>query len=206
MRRFCTAFYVYMSFFVKLFISASLSKTMMRSVFAAGTGLLAALLFSFDGFAQELTKNTDPETYFDFWIGIWNVHWQEGENGIGRGTNRVEKILDDTVIQEHFRITEGQSTGFMGTSISVYHSGTGSWKQAWADNEGSYFDFTGRKEGEKRIFQTDVSRLEDGREFTQRMVFYDITENSLTWDWESSGDGGENWTLDWRIFYERVQN
>ena len=38
------------------------------------------------------------------------------------------------------------------------------------------------------------------------MVFYDIGENSLTWDWESSLDGGETWKLQWRIFYIRMNN
>ena len=126
--------------------------------------------------------------------------------GIGRGTNHIEKTLDGTVIRENFRILEGGNEGFKGTSISVYQPRFERWKQAWADNNGGYYDFTGKIDGNKRIFQTVVRELEDGREFTQRMVFYDITNNTtMTWDWESSEDGGETWTLNWQIFYKRME-
>lgn len=92
-----------------------------------------------------------------------------------------------------------------GTSISVYNPQTQVWKQAWADNQGGYFDFTGITKNGQRIFQTDERNLSDGRKIIQRMRFYDIEEESLTWDWESSFDGGESWALTWRIFYQRVE-
>ena len=153
--------------------------------------------------AQSEVDRLNPQEYFDFWIGEWDVSWDEGDGTRGRGTNTIQKVLDGTVIKENFEITEGQNSGFKGTSISVYQPRFSRWKQAWADNNGGYYDFTGKIDGNKRIFQTDVIELEDGRQFTQRMVFYDITEESLTWDWESSEDGGETWNLNWMIFYER---
>jgi hypothetical protein len=76
------------------------------------------------------------------------------------------------------------------------------WKQAWADNQGGYYDFTGVIQGNKRIFQTAIFEKAD-KLYQQRMVFFDITGNSMTWDWESTTDGGETWQLNWRIFYER---
>jgi hypothetical protein len=153
--------------------------------------------------AQSEVDRLNPEEYFDFWIGEWDVSWDEGDGTRGRGTNTIQKILDGTVIKENFEITKGQNSGFRGVSISVYQPRFDRWKQAWADNNGGYYDFTGKIDGNKRIFQTDIAELEDGREFIQRMVFYDITEESLIWDWESSEDGGETWNLNWRIFYER---
>ena len=155
-----------------------------------------------DSTAQNSTGNLEPEQYFDFWVGEWEVSWKEGDR-MGRGTNHIEKILDGTVIRENFRILEGQNAGFKGTSISVYQPRLEQWKQAWADNNGGYYDFTGKMDDKKRIFQTDLVEMEDGNMLTQRMVFYDIGEDSLTWDWESSTDGGETWTLNWRIFYKR---
>jgi|AntRauTorckE6833_2_1112554.scaffolds.fasta_scaffold00121_4 hypothetical protein len=153
-------------------------------------------------FVNEL--EIEPEAYFDFWLGGWEVTWDEGSGTKGRGTNFVEKTLDGKVIQENFRVNSGQMEGFMGTSISVYNHRTATWKQAWADNNGGYFDFMGKVDGKKRIFQTEVMEREDGALFTQRMVFYDITEDSLKWDWESSTDGGESWNLNWRINYKKV--
>lgn len=153
---------------------------------------------------QVLAQQENPETYFDFWVGNWEVTWDEGDGKHGKGTNLIEKTLDGAVIQENFRILEGNQTGFKGTSLSVYNPQTQIWKQAWADNQGGYFDFTGITENDQRIFQTVERELQDGRKIIQRMRFYDIEENSLTWDWESSFDGGENWTLAWRIFYKKM--
>lgn len=152
-----------------------------------------------------MIENLEPAEYFDFWVGEWEVSWEEGEE-MGRGTNHIEKTLDGNVIRENFIILEGQNEGFKGTSISVYQPRFERWKQAWADNGGGYYDFTGKVDGEKRIFQTDILEREDGSKFTQRMVFYDITEDSMTWDWESSTDGGKTWSLNWRIFYEKIKD
>lgn len=104
------------------------------------------------------------------------------------------------VIQENFRALTGAYAGMKGTSLSVYNPQTKTWKQAWADNQGSYFDFTGVVENGQRIFQTEEQTLADGRTLIQRMRFYDIEQDTLTWDWESSFDGGVTWTLNWRIF------
>lgn len=166
--------------------------------------LMVVLFFPLQLFSQSSLNELESEDYFDFWVGKWKVNWEEGDS-LGRGTNLIEKTLDGTVIRENFRILEGRNAGFKGTSISVYQPRFERWKQAWADNNGGYFDFTGKTDGGKRIFQTEVFEREDGSQFTQRMVFYDITEDSLTWDWESSIDGGETWRLNWRIFYERME-
>lgn len=164
------------------------------------------LVFSMrSSFSQQTVNELNPEEYFDFWVGTWEVSWEEADDKMGRGTNRIEKMLDGTVIQENFEITEGQNKGFKGTSISVYQTRQKTWRQAWADNQGGYYNFTGKLDGNKRIFQTRVFELKDGKRLTQRMVFYNISDDSMTWDWESSNDGGESWTLNWRIFYNRIK-
>jgi len=163
-----------------------------------------AFLFSILISVQVFGQTESLETYFDFWVGNWEVTWDEGDGKLGKGTNLIEKTLDGAVIQENFRILEGNQAGFKGTSLSVYNPQTQTWKQAWADNQGGYFDFTGITENDQRIFQTVERELQDGRKIIQRMRFYDIEENNLTWDWESSFDGGESWTLAWRIFYKKM--
>ena len=166
--------------------------------------LLAVMLLSghFLG-AQDLPGKV--EEYFDFWLGKWEVSWDEGEGKVGKGTNYITKILDDKVIQENFEVIEGQSKGFKGTSLTTYQSRFNKWRQAWADNQGGYYDFTGKFEGDKRIFQTGIFDTKDGKRFTQRMIFYNINNSSLTWDWESSNNGGETWNLNWRINYMRME-
>lgn len=151
---------------------------------------------------QQMPAN--PEQYFDFWVGKWEASWDEGDGKKGRGTNTITKVLDEKVIHENFVITEGQSKGFKGTSISVYQPQLDEWKQSWADNNGGFYAFKGKFDGTKRIFQTDISNTKDGKKLIQRMVFYDITGSTMTWDWEASNDGGQTWNLNWRIHYERI--
>lgn len=187
----------------------------MKSLFAYSLSTLLLITLYISGceqkqsqepFEEQFTNelNIEPEAYYDFWLGGWEVTWEEANGETGRGTNFIEKTLDGKVIQENFRVNEGQMEGFMGTSISVYNPRTDTWKQAWADNQGGYFDFTGKVDGTNRIFQTDIRKIGPDTLFTQRMVFYDITYDSLKWDWESSVDGGETWSLNWRINYRKV--
>jgi len=179
-------------------------KTLYTSLFA----FILIVISSFQGHslhAQSALSNPEPESYFDFWLGKWEVSWEESDGNIGKGTNHIHKILDDTVLLENFEILEGNNRGFKGKSMSVYQPDRNRWKQAWTDNNGGYYDFTGMLDGQNRIFQTDVNRLPDGRRFVQRMVFYNISDSSFVWDWESSNDGGESWNLNWRINYKRIQ-
>lgn len=189
----------------KLIANDLICKRRGMKFFIANTALLFMMVtLCLNQIKAQDASNLNPENYFDFWVGHWEVSWEESDGIMGKGTNRVRKKLDGTVIEENFEITEGQNKGLKGTSISVYQRQLKVWKQAWADNQGGFYDFTGRLEGDKRIFQTRVFELEDGREFTQRMVFYDIKEDSVMWDWESSQDGGETWRLNWRIRYQRM--
>jgi hypothetical protein len=131
----------------------------------------------------------DERSWFDFWVGKWEVTWTDANGKQGKGTNTIDKILGNTVIRENFEAHEGQLKGYLGTSISVYNPRTKMWHQGYADNQGAYFNFTGERQGDKRIFKTSV--VEEGT-------------NSLMWDWESSEDGGESWTLNWRISYKKI--
>ena len=151
--------------------------------------------------AQVSQPSEEDLTKFDFWVGKWELTWQGG-----KGTNLIEKKLNGKVIQENFEATEGNFKGYLGTSISVFNPQDGKWHQAWADSNGGYIDLIGITQGNTRIFQTTRSRKRpDGAEAISRMRFYNITEDSFDWDWESSTDDGESWQLAWRINYQRVE-
>lgn len=153
--------------------------------------------------AQTTTDEPEPETCFDFWLGTWDLAWEDADGTPARGFNRIERILDGHVIKESFKALTGAYKGFEGESYSVYNTQTGVWKQTWVDNNGDYLDFTGEVHGDKRIFKRrGISP--GGQEIFQRMVFYDITGDSFTWDWEVSEDNGDTWQLRWRIFYKRA--
>jgi hypothetical protein len=147
---------------------------------------------------------SDEKTWFDFWVGKWDITWTGSDGKVGKATNTVTKILDQVVINENFVIHEGSQKGYKGTSISVYNAARKQWHQAYADNQGAYFNFVGERNGEKRIFRTEPQIVGD-KKIIQRMVFYDITKDSLTWDWEKSEDGGKTWKLNWQLSYRRAK-
>jgi hypothetical protein len=165
---------------------------------------LMLVIFSCAAFSQGSPKAIEPSAYFDFWIGEWDLSWTDADGSKGTGKNVVHRILSDYVIQENFSASGGQANGFIGKSWSVYDRTTGMWKQTWVDNSGGYLDFAGALDGEKRIFKRNGINPQ-GKEVMQRMVFYNIKENSLTWDWEVSSDDGKTWELRWRIYYTRVR-
>lgn len=158
------------------------------------------IVMSMVSFGQS-EKMEAPENAFDFWIGSWEISYKNAEGKTITGTNSITKILDGKVIQENF---EDPSTGFKGTSISVYNPREKVWRQAWADNQGGYFDFIGNLENRNRIFQTHPKKNGE-KIIVSRMVFKDIKTDSFVWDWEKSEDGGETWTLQWKLNYERVK-
>jgi len=138
-----------------------------------------------------------PETHLDFWIGKWTCRWQDNH-----GTNEVEKILGGKVVQENF---DGHpSAPFLGKSWSVYAPKLGGWRQTWVDDQGNYWNFVGRVDGERFIFATeDITPKGDAVHL--RMVFYDIEADTFKWDWERSDDEGETWKLAWQLHYTRNQ-
>ena len=121
-----------------------------------------------------------PETQFDFWLGEWDVTWGED----GKGTNCIERILGGKIIQENFSAPD-----FNGISVSAYDPGRELWCQTWVDSNGAYLDFTGRFEEDRMILARDA--LVKGQVCKQRMIWYDIQDNKLEWNWERSDDGGK---------------
>jgi hypothetical protein len=143
--------------------------------------------------------STPEYRQLDFWVGVWDVRW-DASPGIaaGGGTNTISREYGGCVIQEQF--DGGPTTGGMlGHSVSVYHAPVGLWRQTWVDNQGGYFALTGGPEGDRFILTN--TRLSD-RAPHLRMLWEDITPNSLTWRWQGSTDGA-TWADRWVIHYTR---
>ena len=132
---------------------------------------------------------------FDFWLGDWDLTWGEA----GKGTNRITAVLDNRVIQEQFDGTP--STPLQGLSVSTYNTQLGKWQQTWVDNSGSYLDFVGEFADGKMVLSREA--VLEGKPIQQRMVWHNITELALDWNWERSEDGGETWQVMWHIRYQR---
>lgn len=173
---------------------------LLRAVRALGL-VLAGAAAAADGATPATAQ---PADLYDFWVGDWDARWTQEDGSEGRGRNHVVKILDGRVIEENFEeLGEGPEPRLKGRSISVLNPATGTWKQAWADNQGGWFSFTGAADGDRRMFLTESVDAQ-GRRRMQRMVFHGIRADAFTWDWESSADGGANWKRLWRIDYRRA--
>lgn len=144
-------------------------------------------------------QNQDVLSAFDFWVGEWDATWTDANGNKVVGHNSITKELDNSVIREMF---SDPSSGFLGTSISVFSTADSLWHQAWADNSGGYIDLLGVISDNQRVFQTKP--VQSGEKIIiRRMVFYEIRDDSFTWDWEISEDEGKTWKLSWRIKYSR---
>ena len=88
-----------------------------------------------------------------------------------------------------------------GISLSTYNAALGKWQQTWVDNSGSYLDLVGEYKNGEMILSRDA--VVQDKAIKQRMVFYNISENELDWNWERSDDDGENWQVMWKIHYKR---
>lgn len=133
---------------------------------------------------------------FDFWVGEWDLSWPDS----GRGVNVVTIELDSCVIEENF--TTLDEAPFRGHSVSTYDKNTNQWHQTWVDNTGAYLDFFGGWRDSTMILSR-IAADTSGGSFMQRMVWHDITPNSLEWNWERSDDHGKTWRLLWGVLYQR---
>jgi hypothetical protein len=129
---------------------------------------------------------------FDFWLGRWDVRWGQGAHG----TNEITKILDGRVILERFDGRPG--TELQGMSVSVYDAEDGLWRQTWVDSQSGYLRF----EGSHSDGVMELRGEDDGD--PRRMRWLDIEQDSLTWLWERSRDGGATWETLWKLAYSRL--
>lgn len=163
--------------------------------------VLSSLALPSSQAAQANPCNAAEQKQLDFWVGEWELTWPGATAGeIDHGTNNIKRILDGCVVQENF---SGQDAMHLrGTSLSIFDTSTGRWKQTWVDNEGGYLDFVGEFKDGQMILRREAVRP-DGTKIIQRMVWKNITANELDWSWEASRDGGKTWQVNWPIHYKR---
>ena len=163
-----------------------------------GMSMMVAVLIGYGSASAQSPCQRQENEQFGFWAGEWSLTWQDQHGKTQTGTNRIEWILGGCVLQESF---EDPTGGLIGRSWSVYDPASGKWKQTWVDNQGSYLDFVGERRDGRMSLEREA--MVEGKSRRQRMTFYNITPDSLDWDWEGSGDGGATWKLAWRIHYVR---
>ena len=161
--------------------------------------LLSIIIFicSTNIFAQgsQVPCSAPEFSQFDFWIGEWDLTWSDTMHG----ENSITKAYNDCVIKEQF--DGSKDAQFTGMSVTTYNVNLKKWLQTWVDDQGSYLDFSGGLVGDSMILSRSFVR--NDTTIYQRMVWFDIEQDSFTWNWEKSTDSQKTWQLAWQIFYKR---
>jgi hypothetical protein len=146
----------------------------------------------------------EPERrQLDFWIGNWDLvirqradpksdEWSEA-----KGTNSIRATLSGCAIEENFH-GDGPGAPWAGRSFSTWEPLTRQWRQTWVDDSGSYLAFRGGPEGGGFVL---LGEPKPDRQM--RMVFSQITPDSIFWTWERRSEGGSDWAPVMTIAYTR---
>lgn len=144
---------------------------------------------------------------FDFWIGDWDVAIRarkgpgSDEWGEGKGRQHIESILGGCAISENFT-ADGPQQAWAGKSYSSWQPQLGKWRQTWVDDGGSYLVFTGGLEAGAMTLYGEPRTVKDVS-FQMRMVFKNVTADSLLWEWQRSTDEWKTSTVMMAIDYKR---
>jgi hypothetical protein len=137
----------------------------------------------------------------DFWVGDWVLDWVNADGTKGTGTNRItQHEYGSCVIFEHFAMDDRTLRGM---SVSTYFPPHSKWRQTWVDDQGGYFDLAGGPvTGRPYAFELENLRPSEKAPF-RRMIWQDVTAQSLTWRWQGKASADAEWKDSWVIHYRR---
>lgn len=138
-------------------------------------------LFVISGFSQNDNCGccTEKHTEFDFWIGKWKVTNPDGSLA---GTNTIDKIQDNCILQENW---QSAKENFTGTSNNFYNARTQQWEQIWIDNKGGNLHLKGNRVGNQMILKTDVAKNQKGEPFYHRVTWTKNDDGTVRQYWET---------------------
>jgi hypothetical protein len=134
---------------------------------------------------------------FDFWVGEWEV---TAPNGTRAGTNRIRLIHGGCALQEEWT----GRTGFTGTSINAFNTSTQGWHQTWIGSDGMLLQLDGSlKNGSMELTGATVGT--NGTRTMHRIRWTPLGGQParVRQLWESSTDGGTNWSVAFDGTYTR---
>lgn len=133
----------------------------------------------------------------DFWVGEWDVY----SDGEMVGTNRIEKILDECAILEHWT----GAGGGRGKSL-FYVDDEGTWQQVWVTQRATAAGGVKEKtrqplaSDEKVRFQGVINRA-DGSSYLDRTTLTRLDDGTVRQLIEISTDGGQTWRATFDAIY-----
>ena len=93
------------------------------------------LMISTSALAQPTPCSSKPYADFDFWLGSWQVHSQDGQL---QGSNTISKEEGNCLVIERWR----SAAGGTGQSYNYYNPASKAWNQLWV-SQGAIIDYSG---------------------------------------------------------------
>ncbi|MDZ7643401.1 MAG: hypothetical protein U5K76_03705 [Woeseiaceae bacterium] len=133
---------------------------------------------------------------FDFWVGEWDVHV---EDGTFAGTNRITAEEKGCVLVEHWT----SASGATGQSINYLDAATGEWVQVWNSESGGQISIRGGMTPEGMRLEGQIHYIGNGTTAPFRGLWTPLPDGRVRQFFEQSNDGGETWTPWFEGFYTR---
>ena len=145
--------------------------------------LIGILIFAFSFLVNAQTDAscnccTEEHKAFDFWIGDWEV---TNANGDPAGKNKISKEEGGCLIREDWT---SASSGFTGTSLNFYNTGTKQWEQLWIDNSGNFLKLKGNRIGNQMILTSNAFPKDDGKNYRNRITWTKNDDGTVRQLWE----------------------
>ena len=133
------------------------------------------------GDRYDKTPCSAPEHHqFDFWIGQWEVFLPNGNKA---GENRIEAVEGGCALLEQWSGTRGPT----GKSLNIYDGLRRVWHQTWVDSTGGLLVLEGQWLDGRMVLSSTAHPI-------QRITWAPQPDGSVRQLWESSKDGGKNWS------------
>lgn len=132
-----------------------------------------------------------------FLIGEWqfNGRYPQPDGTFGKIVSRssVNVTMGGRAIADHFsNVLANGEIDNVGITVRTYNAQTGKWKMFYVNqNLGAYTNFTGTYENGE--FHFDGKGVHGGVEIMEKVTFFNIKEDSYSWNMDRSFDGGKTW-------------
>ncbi|RKF21229.1 hypothetical protein D6851_10015 [Altericroceibacterium spongiae] len=136
----------------------------------------------------------------DFTLGEWDVY--AGEVKIAEV--RMEPVLRDCAIEEHWTVTGGRETG-NGIGLFSYSPLHGDWGYHWASDTGSTSRFRGERvgPGEMRYVTRQPAPEAEGGVRVRHWTLTAMPDGTIRELSRGSEDDGEHWTIEYDLKWVR---
>jgi hypothetical protein len=135
----------------------------------------------------------------EFWLGRWEVTFAAPDGELVTGSNTVSE--HEGRIYELFVVPD-EGSHYVGASVTRFDQARGVWAQEYWDNHDYRAWYEGNWQDDRFIL--DLTGRGGHPAGAKRLVWRDITADSLGWDNEQTDDGGRTWASTWTIQYRRL--